>query len=343
MIVRKGQLYLRREKNGITVYDSRKDRYTFYKNAIFPQGDVMWSDRETEVHFDGLRSACSRDVEFESPFHVNWLIEETCNLDCIYCFADEKMNHRRAKEQIEETVGQILSLNIISVGLTGGEPTLNPYLKNAIEALSGKCAVNIDTNGTLPGLRSMGALLKEANVLVRITVDAVSPELLEMIRPSKTGMNQLFAIKQNIAFLLQNNISVLVHTVVTQYNLEHLSEIGETLVRLGVRRWHLYGVNKSAKCSAIYDEIKVSKDSLCSAYDRLLLMFGGKMLITMYFDENDFGANTILFIDSSGRFFVDPIERETRCIGSAPTPEKIRETLNVSGHCASYLYLPPDA
>lgn len=336
-----GLLYVRDEKNGITVYEKQTNLYKFYEGITLDKLRLFKNADEVSSYLLMYGTSINRNIVFGSPFHVNWLIEETCNLDCIYCFAHDKMHYNRAKEQIKNTAECIIKLGILNVGISGGEPLLNPYITDVIEILSGKCSINIDTNGTISSLGEMVKLLKEARVLVRITLDAVEENIVAKLRPAKNEFEQLPIIFDNIKTMLNAGVLFMVHTVVTRYNVAHLVEIAKKLAKLGVKRWHMYGVNYSEKCKEIYDEIRLSKNELIVAYMNVKYLYGNVIEMSLYFDEESYSANSVLLIDSFGRFYLDSIRTGIHYIcenPQAPSLNDIQEELDIQLHCKGYLW-----
>ena len=343
MVSYDNRVFVRSEKNGVTVYEKKSNLYRFYKGISISQLQPCRTEAELLEYLDARKEAISGEIAFSAPFHINWLIEETCNLDCIYCFAHDKMRHHHAGDAIRRTAEHILSLGILNVGLSGGEPTMNPYLADVIGLLEGKCSINLDTNGTLPCLSNMASLLKRANVLVRVTVDAVDRDTLQRLRPGKTNFDQLSAIRHNIRAMLDNGVPLMVHTVVTRYNIDSLHLIAEELLRLGVRRWHMYGVNYAEKCKNIYSDIRLSNEELMKVYMDVKSVYGTQIEMSVYFDENSFSANAVLLVNCEGEFYLDSITDGIRYIGAdptAPTLEEICTVLDIPLHCKGYLWTP---
>lgn len=338
------ELFIRQELNGITVYEKSTNLYAFYEGLKIETFDELSSIADVKSVLASNEYRINRNIDFSMPFRLNWLIEEKCNLDCIYCFADDKMMESETRDKILSTVNHIISLGIMNVGISGGEPTLNPYLKDVLECFNGKCSINIDTNGTLPSLRKNAALLKEANVLVRITIDSVDSDILAKLRPSKkSGFNQLSEIYKNIIELQKYKVPLMIHTVITKVNIDYLEAIAEKLIELGVKRWHLYGVNYSEKCKDIYNEIKVSGVEIEKTYLAIKEKYGDKINMSVYFDEGNYSANSVILIDSKGRFYLDSIKQGINYIGCnscEPTLEEIESALDVKMHCFGYLWTP---
>ncbi len=341
MINLENKVLIRAEKNGINVYRRMDDSYTFYE-GLNKEDVLNKTIAQVEEFLLENTNRISQNIKYQYPFKVNWLIDERCNLDCIYCFADDKMKCGFCRQDILNTANHITSLNIMTVGLSGGEPTLNPFLKEAILSLKDKCFINLDTNGVSDKIGEIVQILKEAHVLVRITIDSIDPKILRMIRPFKNnGVNNMYQlIENNIKILKENAIEVMVHTVITQFNKDDLVSIGNKLIELGITTWQLYGVNYSQKCAKIYDSIKVGSKEIKEIYDKLKMEFNDKLNISVYYNEENFSSNAVLLIDSSGKFFVDSIFSGITYIGSnarKPSAKEISNVLNTNLHCKGYL------
>lgn len=338
------KFFIREERNGITVYERASNLFNFYEGVTWE--DVINAEVSNAEDFkrflDGVADKISTNIDSRYPFNINWLIEDKCNLDCIYCFADDKFNLDRDRDAIS-TAKSILKLNSLTVGITGGEPTLNPDIDKIIEMFAGKIAITIDTNGTTPKIIQLIPLLKKANVMVRITIDTVDNDLLNKLRPPKHmpagGYDQVGILKRNIKALVDAGIPIMVHTVLTKLNINKTENIAETLIGLGVKRWHLYGVNYSEKCKHFFDKIKVSKSEVSANKDLLLKKYGNHINITHSL-EDDFSANAVVLVNSNGQFFVDTITEGIRYVGSnpkKPTIDDLSKLLNYDRHVDCYL------
>ena len=135
----------------------------------------------------------------------------------------------------------------------------------------------------------------------------------------------------------------MIHTVITQINKNYLKDIAEVLVDLGVNRWHIYGVNYSEKCKKFYDKIKLTNEELNSIYLDIKKQYGDKINMSVYFDEGNYSANSVLLINSEGKFYLDSITNGIHYIGNnskLPTLDEINKELNTELHCKGYLWTP---
>ena len=304
---------------------------------------------------DEKKEQLSKDVCSDNPFNVCWMISGTCNLDCLYCFAKNKMADLTADKCDEtDTARQILSLKPLSITLTGGEPTLNPKLSEILALFREEASTILDTNGTTPQLTKLIPHLKEAGTTVRLTVDILNDEILSRIRPrigpkKRTGESaryvenepQTAILKQNIKAIIEADIPLVVHSVLSRYTIGKLEKTAEELIHLGVKRWHFYPVNYSEKCQDIFEEIKVSRQETLDYADALEERYGKELKITCPRNDVGFRERAVLLIDSEGRFLVDTVHNGSEFIGKDPThpsKDEILSQMNFELHKQAYLY-----
>ena len=348
-----GSYLLRNEHNGLTVYDRKEHLFYFYEGIFI--GDLP--ERAGQVEINGVhklmaekKELLTTNIRSDDPFSICWLISGNCNLNCIYCFAGNKMVTRQSASPAETATAQhILGLNPLSVTLSGGEPTLNPKIRDVLQLFKGKAGTVLDTNGTTPQLMKLIPVLKDTNTTVRLTVDILDDEILSKLRPWNTSSehgaeesacSQSEILRQSIRALTEAGVPLVIHTVLTRYNIGKLETTAEELVHFGVRRWHFYPVNYSKKCSSFYDRIKVSRQEACDYTDALAERFGNSLQITC--PRNDIGdrERAVLLIDSSGRFCVDTIQNGCLFPGKDPffpTKEEIMAGLDYELHKQAYL------
>ena len=334
------ELFIREELNGITVYDIVKNVSKFYEGVQIKQYISKNEELERnkfEKFLTDNQKAISTNIKVKYPFRINWLVSDACNLDCIYCCANNKMNPAKLdRELLKETAKHMLTLSPLTVGLTGGEPTLCPEIGSIIDILDGKCAIVIDTNGTTYNLEKYIEKIKNSNTTVRITIDSMDNDISNKVRPYDE--NQINIIKRNIELLKQNNVRVSVHTVVTKINYDSIIEIGRYLRKYKIEKWQLYPVNYSEKCKDFFDKIKVSDEELEKLEDELNKELKNEILIRVYRNQADFRANGVIFANSIGEFYTDTIFKGIDMIGKKPSLQKLIEHTNIENHIKDYLF-----
>ena len=324
---------LRDEIGGVTVHDDIEHLYSYYENLFIDDIQSLVNPLTEASFSEFIKTQADKkttNIDSKYPFYLGWEVSGRCNLDCIYCFAETAI-HTDNTDQIMKTAENILAVHPLVVGLSGGEPTLNAKLPDIIKLFSGKVSLILNTNGTTQLLGKIVPLLKEAGVLVRLTVDAMNNDLLNQVRPPVSmpsgGFDQVSILRRNIKLLVESDVNMMVHTVVTQQSKGYLAETAEELISLGVKRWHMYCVDPCWKCKDIFDDIYVDKAELRTICEGLKVQYGDKLHITYPSSSVQSRECAILLVDSTGRFFVNPNDEHVRFIGQDPTAPSIDEIL----------------
>lgn len=338
--------FVREERNGITVYHKPTHVFWFYEGLTVAGLERMHateSEEKLEAYLATQTEKRTKEIASDYPFYIGWQLSGNCNLDCIYCFAENKI-HNKDTDDIMDVANTILTFHPISVGLSGGEPTLNPRLADIMKLFKGKTNCVLNTNGTTPQLEKLLPVLKETNTFVRMTIDTFDNDLLNTLRPPvhmpKEGYDQISKFKKNIKLMQEAKVPFMIHTVITSKNLPTTEQTAEELIKLGVKRWHMYSVDYSEKCKDIYDDIKVSKEQMRTNHENLVAKFGDKIEITSTLKDLSFRERAVLLVDSTGRFLVDTVKSGNVFIGrdpKHPTYEELMRELDYDVHKACYL------
>jgi cyclic pyranopterin phosphate synthase len=122
--------------------------------------------------------------------HIDYMrisVTDRCNLRCVYCNASsiEHLSHDDVLryEEIERVVRIAAGLGVRNIRLTGGEPTVRPYvveLVKLIRNIPGIEDISMTTNGIL--LARMAQELKDAGLdRVNISLDTFKPERFQQM------------------------------------------------------------------------------------------------------------------------------------------------------------------
>lgn len=335
--------YVREELNGITVYNRLTHIFDFYENLYIEDIKSISTEKELEDYLSKHVDLKTKNIKSKYPFYIGWQLSNSCNLDCIYCFAEVTMHNKRF-DDIIETANEILKLNPISVGLSGGEPTLEPKLVDIMRLFKDKITAVLNTNGTTINLEKIIPVLKETNTFVRLTIDSTDNDVLNKLRPPRKrpegGFNQIEIIKKHVRMLIDSEVNFMIHTVMTKQNMKTIEQTAKDLVALGVKRWHMYKVDCSLKCKSFYDEIKVTQDDMVRNHNNLVEKFGDKIEITSALSAVEGRARAILLVDSTGRFLVKDESLEPVFIGRDPmhpTYDEVMSELNYERHKLCYV------
>ena len=337
---------IRPESNGMTVYDKKKHKFFFFEGLTtedvhreVPALDCAGFTAFMKVHEDRM----TVNIRTDRPLYIGWQLSAECNLDCIYCFADTTL-HQGNTTDIADVAKSILALEPVCVGLSGGEPTLNRKLPEIMELFKGRADCILNTNGTTPLLQHLVPQLKETGTLVRISIDSTSNSVQNALRPVKGNraldFDQMRLIRKSVEMLLDADVPLEIHTVVSTRNMNNLEQTAEDLIAMGVRRWHLYRMDPSPKCADIYESIRVDHEEIAVCHQKLLEKYGSKLDITAATDVRAGSRErAILLIDSNGRFMVKGKNQAVIYVGrdpKAPTKEELVETMDFEVHKRCY-------
>ncbi len=230
------------------------------------------------------------------------MLASRCNLDCVYCIAQDKMDPKANNDDPLGTADHILSLHPLSVVISGGEPTLCRTLPAVLDRLAGKTALILDSNGTVPFHENLIDALRRADTSVRISSDAADPAINGVLRPNRNpNAEDLSAIEANLQLLLREHILTSVHTVVTTVNRTALFGLGERLASLGIRRRHLYGLLVAGRGRACFPALYVGAEALSEIQKDLATRFSD-MRITFSLPDETGAGGAFPIADGAGRF-----------------------------------------
>lgn len=188
----------------------------------------------------------------DSPILINWFLTGQCPLACLYCYAEDLMRDKALEPKradIARTAKSILSLNPLVVVLTGGDPLFSPYIEDAVELLSGRVGIVVDTSAYTFSSKHL-ELFKRHGINVRISFDSERPKVNQAQRPVyhlypnlvRNGPPTAVAAITALSQCLDAGVSVTVQTVATKKNTNELITLGDKLYRLGVRSWRVFKV-----------------------------------------------------------------------------------------------------
>ncbi|WP_257875403.1 radical SAM protein [Helicobacter sp. 12S02232-10] len=130
-------------------------------------------------------------IDYFFNFHKTLVVAELdltnkCNHRCPGCCGNNENNAELSKEQVEEVVQGLKSLECKGVILSGGgEPTISPHFEYAIHLLK-QAGINIGLNSHGMNLDEQKAHIIASNLeYFRISLDAGSPEMYEKIHGMK--------------------------------------------------------------------------------------------------------------------------------------------------------------
>jgi MoaA/NifB/PqqE/SkfB family radical SAM enzyme len=336
-------IFVREEANGTTVHEVEANTHKFFEDVPVREFTALESRDEVSgmvAHLE-QQGRMNRNIELTHPMRVNWLGSLACNLVCVYCYAEDKMDQKRATAP--EVFDTIDELSPLAIGITGGEPLMSPYLTEAIERFSGHYGLIVDTNGTVRPRPELLEAMKDANATVRVTIDATEKSVLNMLRPSRSGREyDPEKIMQTLHALGEAGINTAVHSVMTSQNVDRLDEVGDRLVDMGIESWQVYPVEYTKKYRASYPFLRVETEKIDETRERLKGKFGDSMEVRVYGQRESVDDRSVVMIENNGDVILDRIDHGVERIHPGEgVLERVMDTINVQQHVDDYLYERP--
>lgn len=242
---------------------------------------------------------CSR---FSYPIVVGIMVTNKCNLQCKYCIANygKSYSSKDCFSNVSSIVlNELKNSSVISVMVSGGEPTLYKELSSFLTNLSkGDFLCLLDTNGVNIDDELLN-VLKKTKVIPRISLDSV----YENEHNANRGM---FANSiKNIIRLRGEGIDLRINTVINRRNVKNLGDLAEWLCMNGISKWHLFKLQQAFAPKDIW----ISDDEVKDILTDLNRKYGKKMDLLFKFSKNNDGFASFV-IDSEGVCFST---KNTKC------------------------------
>lgn len=163
----------------------------------------------------------SKEVSKE-PFHIQWHINDICNLRCKHCYIDDYahkgLDFVHLKKIVDDYFVAIKKWkNLPEFSITGGEPLLNKNLFPLLQYIKKKdkkTRISILTNGTLIN----NSIIKKLKLVgvnsIQISLEASNAKVHDSIR----GKGNYKKVISKIKLLKKNNFRVSLHFVLSKQN-----------------------------------------------------------------------------------------------------------------------------
>jgi radical SAM protein with 4Fe4S-binding SPASM domain len=203
--------------------------------------DIRLVDRET--HFHEQVAKVEKEMGDPSLSFIIWEATKDCDINCGHCFnpredwiPERELKTNEIKRFFWE-IAQDFDAHKISVGITGGEPTLRKDLSEVVRYIHKLgYTVTLSTNGYLLGKKT-----KKIDELIQAGVGgfAVSLDGMGNAHNNQRGVHCFEEAIRVIKYLRKNHPDIIceVATVVTKYNYRDLQQVYSLLEHLDIEDW----------------------------------------------------------------------------------------------------------
>lgn len=195
-----------------------------------------------------IRGATHRPVLGENPDPVAQAIQEGaisgrlwlyanyhCNLTCAYCLTESAPNapaRELGADRMRSLVEEAALLGFSSVGITGGEPFILPYLTDLVGELAHTLPIVVLTNGTLFASRRLAALASWTGLPIRVQISLDRPD--PVANDAMRGPENFRKVIEAVPRLIDMGIRVRIATTLESVDQQELRRLCRLHRRLGV-------------------------------------------------------------------------------------------------------------
>jgi MoaA/NifB/PqqE/SkfB family radical SAM enzyme len=158
-----------------------------------------------------------------------------CNLACAYCLTESAVRvpaRELGAERMKALVEEAVDLGFTSVGITGGEPFLLPYLPDVVTEVAYRLPIVVLTNGTLFTRPRLSSLAAWPGLPVQVQVSLDRPDPID--NDAMRGPENFRKVVESIPRLIHMGIRVRVATTVDRIGEEELARLCELHRRMGI-------------------------------------------------------------------------------------------------------------
>lgn len=336
-------------------YVQLKDLLTSQSVSGFPPGYERFTKKKIRPFFPPQTARSLGDPNHvwetlplpEAPLVINWMITGACNHHCAYCYAQDVMNAEAdpSDKTILSIIETLKGYQPVAVVLTGGEPSLSPYLTLAIDALSKFTSVVVDTNATALSLEHINKFISN-DVHVRISLDSnrnIINSKTRKPKKSKESISMFEKVWTNISLLSSKNVPLTINTVATTYNYDDIQGLEKNLSRFNVSKLRIRLVEQS-KLISNFAKLTGSESRINRFLKYTTEKVSEDFSIPIYISIKR-PRNSVVIVSPNGSFYTESqfVEQGKILIDSEnptkPTLDNIRKRVDMHAHSARYLFV----
>jgi len=188
------------------------------------------------------------ELKINLPMTIQWEITETCNLNCVHCYADAtqipKTNELNLKE-VSTLIKTFSDYGVQSIHLLGGEPFMRDDLIQIIKTMTDLgIACHISTNGTLIDEKMGKKLSTFENITIDLSLDGICPNAHDSFR----GVPGTFKkVKNALKILTHHNVDLNLTSVLGTQNISDVNELITIAIEYNATRIQLLTFSKTGR------------------------------------------------------------------------------------------------
>jgi MoaA/NifB/PqqE/SkfB family radical SAM enzyme len=172
------------------------------------------------------------------PVSYTFSVTNRCNSKCKTCFIYNKNDEQLTVDEYDKLFAG-LGHSPYWVTISGGEPFLRKDLPTIISLLVKNCrpkVVNIPSNGILTYkiIHAVKKICEESpktKFIINLSVDGIE-DLHDQIRRVPGGYQKVIQTYKALSKLSYDNLTVGIHTVISNYNIDKFPYIADTLLKM---------------------------------------------------------------------------------------------------------------
>jgi MoaA/NifB/PqqE/SkfB family radical SAM enzyme len=276
-----------------------------------------------------LRLYSKIKLKIPSPLFVAWDITYKCNLACFFCerqtFYHDKITKDLTFNQTKTVVDHLVEADVMSIGITGGEPLLRNDLEDIVQyAVDSGLVVTLSTNGTLM-TKSRARKIVNLVQSISISLDGLA-DTHDKVRGDNGAYKKTIRGLKVLAEINPRSCAIGVNFVLNKHNFQELREVFEIVRNIGADYFFIQPVIGSDSWAIPHSTVE----------DSVKQIFELKSKYSQYISQSYYFLNHIsdyingnvpklcdagtlyLAINNEGKLFLCPglLRTEENCIGS---------------------------
>jgi MoaA/NifB/PqqE/SkfB family radical SAM enzyme len=227
---------------------------------------------------------------------VHWECWSECNLQCAFCYRTRGIP--LSTEDACHFIQCVKTGGASQIVFAGGDPSIRPDIVDLITfAKDLDLSVEIQTNGHHMREEFLDAL-KQVD-LVGVSLDGEDAETHDYIRKKLGNFSRVISL---LDFLDENEIPVIVRTLVCNLNKDKIANLGDILVRYkNIRRWSLLEFSAVGEGYANRKMYHIDSQTYNHVASTIDARFGKDMSLDFFSGEKKIG--TYMLVTPDGRVY----------------------------------------